>query len=70
MALRTEVVNFIRLRQLDHAGEAHRIGEVAVMQKKPHVLFVRVLVKVVDARRIEERRTALEAVNDVALIEQ
>ena len=40
------------------------------MQEKPHVLFVWVPVQVVDAGRIEERGTALEAVNDVTLIEQ
>ncbi len=40
------------------------------MQEKSHPFFVRVLVEVVNAGRIEKRGTALDAMDDVALVEQ
>ena len=70
MALRREVVDFVRLHLLDDADQAARIRHVAVMQDEATVLLVRVLVKMVDSIRIEQRSAALDAVHLVALAQQ
>ncbi len=65
-----EVVDFVGLHLLNDADEVGRVGQVAVVQDEILVLDVRVLVQVVDAVGVEERGTALDAVNDIALLEQ
>ena len=70
VALRGEVVDLVGLHLLDDADQAARIGHVAVMQDEAAVRFVRVLVQVVDAVGVEQRRAALDAVDLVAFAEQ
>ncbi len=70
MALRGEVVDFVRLGLLDDAHQVGGVGEIAVVENEAAVRFVRILVQVVDAVGIEERGAALDAVDDVALAEQ
>ena len=67
VAHRREVVDLVRLHLLDDADQVGRIGEVAVVQDEALVVDVRVLVEVVDAVGVEERRAALDAVHFVAL---
>ena len=68
MALCAEVIDFIRLSFLHDAYEVTGVAQVAIVQLEVGVLDVRVLVDVVNALGVEQRRTALDAVNDVALL--
>ena len=70
MALGAQVVNFIRLRFLHDSNEVAGVAQVAIVQLEVGVLNVRVLVDVVDTLGVEQRRTTLDAMNDVALLEQ
>lgn len=65
-----EVVDFIGLGLLYDAGDVHGIGQVSIVQKKPRSLHMGVHIEVVDAVRIEGRRPALDAVDDVAFVEE
>ena len=44
VALRGEIINFVRLNLLNDANEVRRIGEVAIMQKKVNASLMRVLI--------------------------
>ena len=70
MALRRQVVDFIRLHLLDDVHQAGGIGHVAVVQNERAALFMRILVQVVDAVGIEQRSAALDAVHLVAFFQQ
>ena len=70
VTLRGEVVDFVGLNLLDDADQAAGIGEVAVMQDELAVGLVRILIEVIDAVGVEERRAALDAVDLVAFVEQ
>ena len=70
MALGGEVVDLVRLGLLDDADEVGGIRHVAVMQDEPLVLDMRVLVDILDPAGIERGGTALDAVDDIALVEQ
>lgn len=68
MALCAEVINFIRLCFLHDANEVAGVAQIAIVQLEVGVVYVRVLVDVVDTLGVEQRRAALDAVNDVALL--
>ena len=70
VALRGQVVDLVGLHLLHDADQVAAVGQVAVVQDEAPVGFVRVLVQVVDAARVEARRAALDAVHLVALGEQ
>ena len=70
MALRGEVVDLVGLGLLDDADEAGGVRQVTVMQEEAHALLVPVAVEVVDAVGVEQAGAALDAVDDVALIEK
>jgi hypothetical protein len=70
VALRGQVVNLVRLHQLNDADQVGRIGEIAVVQEQLDAALVRILVQVIDAIGVERRRAPLDAVNLVALPEQ
>ena len=70
MALCGQVVNLVGLRLLDDAGEAGRVGHVAVVKHEALVGFMRILEEMVDPVGIEERCAALDPVHDVALAQQ
>ena len=65
-----EIVDLVRLRLLHNADEIGRIGGIAVMHEERDARLVRIMVQVIDAPGIERRRTALDAVHDIALGEQ
>lgn len=58
------------LHLLDDADQVGGIGQVAVVEVQVAVLHVGVLVEVVDAVGVEQRGAALDAVDDVAFLEQ
>jgi hypothetical protein len=70
MALRREVIDFVRLDALDDAREARRIRQVAVMQLQALVRVVYIALKVVDPVGVEQRRATLDAMHLVALVDQ
>jgi hypothetical protein len=70
VALRREVVDFGRLDLAEQPQKVRRIGHVAVVQEKPDTGVVAVAVEVVDALGVQQRRTALDTVHDVALRQQ
>ena len=70
MALRREVVDFVRLCLLDQANEIGRVGHVAVVQEVSVVGLVRVPIDIVDACCVERRRTPFHAMYPIAFGEQ
>ena len=70
MALRREIVDLVGLVLLDEADEVGRIRQIAIVHEEARLVLVRIDVEIVDARRIERRGAALDAVDDVALFEQ
>ena len=70
MALGRQVVNLVGLHVLDDADQARAVGHVAVVQHKPTVVDVGILVEVVDAVGIEQRRPPLHPMHLVTLVEE
>ena len=70
MALRREVVDFVRAHLLNHPDQCRRIGHVAMVKGQFPAGFVRVFVEMIDAVGVEQRRTALDAVHRVAFFDQ
>lgn len=69
MALCGKVVDLIRLQLLDNPDQTRAVGQIAVVQKETHILFVPVFVEMVDTIGVEEAGATFDAVNDVALVE-
>ncbi len=63
MALSGQIVDLVGLNLLDDANEIGGIREVAVMQPQVQVLFMRILIKMVDAIRVERGGTAFDAMD-------
>jgi len=68
--LRGEIVDLVRSRLLHDADQVGRVGHVAVVQMKGNAGLVRIVHEMVDARGVERRRTALDAVHQIALGEK
>ena len=67
MALRSEVVNLVRLHLLHNVNQARRVGQVAIVQDEISMVDMRVFIQVIDAIGIEQRSAALDAVNFISL---
>lgn len=70
MTLRPEVVDLVGLQLIEELGQIDRIREVAVVEEKPHPINVRILVKVIDAGRVEGAGPADNPVHLIALGDQ
>jgi hypothetical protein len=70
MALRGQVVDLVGLDLLHDADQVGAVGHVAVVQDEVPVVDMRILVQVVDARGVEARGSALDAMHLVALLQQ
>jgi hypothetical protein len=70
VGLGREVVDLVGLDLHHQRREARAVAQVAVVQEELRAVLMRVLVEVVDARRVERGRAADEAVDLVALAEQ
>ena len=70
VTLAAEIVNLIRLDDLDQFFKAAAVGKIAIVQKETDVCFVNILEDVDDAAAVERGRTANDAVHLVALLEQ
>jgi hypothetical protein len=67
MALRTEVVDLVWLRDLENPGEAVPVGEVPIVEAQVNVRVVGISVEVVDPTRVERGASTNDAVHLVAL---
>jgi hypothetical protein len=67
MALSAKVVNLIRLDFLNDFDQIAAICEIAVVENKPRVLFMGVLVKVIDPAGVETAGPAFDPVDVVSL---
>ena len=70
MRLCGEIVDLVRLHFLDDADEVGGVGHVAIMQRQPYVLLMRILVEIIDATGVERRGTPLDAVDVIALCQE
>ena len=70
MALSGKVVNLIGLHIRQNAHEARGVGQITVVQHEVPMINVRIFVKMIDALRVEQGCTALDAVDLIALRNQ
>jgi hypothetical protein len=70
MALRPQVVHLVGLHLLDDAGQVAGVAQITVVQFEAGIVNVRVLVDVVHPLGVEAAGTALDAVHDVAFVQQ
>src|SRR4029077_10688576 len=68
--LSRQIIDLAGLGLLDDTNQVCRVRNVAIMQMKPNPLFVRIVVEVIDARRVERGRTSLYSMHNVALGQQ
>ena len=70
MAHRSEVVDLVGFYFLDDADEVGGIREVPVVEFEPKVFFVRVLVQMIDAIGVQQRRAPLDPMHLVAFLQK
>src|SRR5262249_44458532 len=70
MRLRREIINLVRSRLLHDADDIGRVRHVAVMQMERNSRLVGIVNQMIEARGVEGRGTALDAMRHVALGEQ
>lgn len=70
MALRTQVVDFIRLHLLDDAGEAGGVRQVAVVEYEALVVYVGVLIDMIHPLGAEREGASFDAADFIALFQQ
>ena len=70
MAHRSEVVDLVGFYFLDDADEVGGIREVPVVEFEPKVFFVRVLVQVINAVGVQQRRASLDTMHFIAFLKQ
>ena len=67
MALRPEIVDFVGLQLVKQLGQIDRVGKIAIMQKESHSIDVWILIKMINAGRVEGAGPADNPVDFVAL---
>jgi hypothetical protein len=70
MALRGQIVDFVRLHCLDDADQVGGIRHIAVMELKVVIGDMGILINMINTRRVERRRPALDAVHKVSFGKQ
>ena len=70
VALRAEVIDFVRCQAIQKLRQTRRVGEVGEVQKQPRVSFVPIREEMIHPRGVEAARPALDAVNFIPLREQ
>ena len=64
------MINFVRLQFVKQLHEIDRVAQIAVVQKHPNAVDVRIGVKMIDARSVEGARAPDDPVHFVAFPEQ
>ena len=70
MALRGQVVDFVRLHLLDHVDQAGGVRHVAVVKHQAALFLVGILVEVVDAVGVQQGSAALDAMHFIPLFQK
>ena len=70
MALSTKVVDLVGLDLLNDADQVGAVRQVPVVQDQTRISLMRILIEVVDPARVEAAGPALDAMNDVPLLEK
>ena len=66
MAHRGKIIDLVGLGLLDNPDQIGGVGQVAIMQRKMDVGFMRILVEMVDPVCIEKGGPSLDTVNDIS----
>ena len=67
MRLSAQIIDLVGLRGFDNPAQAGGIGQIPIVQDQTPPLFMRVGIKMIDARRVEGRAAPDQAVNGVSL---
>ena len=70
VALRAQMINFVRLQFVKKLHKIDRIAEVAVVKKHSDVVNVRIGVEMIDARSVECAGATNDPVDFVAFLQQ
>ena len=68
--LSRQIIDLVGLGFLDDTNQVCRVRNVAIMQMKPYPLFVRIVVEVIDTRRVERGGASLYSMHNIALGQQ
>ena len=69
MGLGCQVIDLIRLHLADDMNQTRGVGQIAMMEYKISVSYVRILIKMVDSIRIEKRSPSLNAMNLISFFQ-
>jgi hypothetical protein len=70
VALGREIVDFVWLHLANNPNQARRIREIAVVKPEGRIGLVRIEIEMINAVRIEEGGSALDAVDLVSLLQK
>ena len=70
MTLRSQVVDLVGLHLLHDADQVRRVGHITIVEDEVAPVDMRILIEAVDPVGVEQRRTALDAVNFITLAKQ
>ena len=70
VGLGAEVVNLVGLELIEQLHHLHRVGEVAIVKKETHAVYMRITVKMVDAAGVEGGGPADDSMNFVTFGEE
>ena len=70
MALGSKVVNLIGLHLLHDPNQVGAVGEIAVVEDQPWILFMGILIQVINPIGVEAATPSLDAVHLIALLEK
>ncbi len=69
MRHRRQVINLVWLHFLDNPDQVGGVGQVTIMQDKVAMFDMRILVKMIDTIRVKQRRTTLNTMDDITLLQ-
>ena len=70
MGLGGQIIDLVRLDLLHNMNQAGGIGEIAMVQDKLSLPFMRSLIEMIDPGGVEQGRTALDSMHLIALLQQ
>src|SRR5215831_10258833 len=70
VALRTEMINLIRLRRVKKFHQTHRVAEISVVQEHSDAVYMGIGVEMINTRSVEGAGAANDPVDFVAFLQQ
>ena len=70
MALRAQIVDFVRVQIVEERGKRAAVCKIGIVQEKAVVGLVKIAEDVIDSIGVEAGRATLEAVNFVAFCQE